>query len=442
MEEIPQSLLVNPGGKVPQRMHFGIPFLSHLHLHGGSSGVTIYDIFGNTGEDINEKIRRKIFEMKDRDFFTATQQEEILNFGWRSQQGLYFSGGLYQEFDFITYFPRDLAILAWEGNADYLDYPFDLSQLSATGDLLTVYHFGVNKLVNTRLTVGVRAKIYSSILNVRSTQNKGTFTTRMAETTSENIYEHRIADADVTIQTSGIASLEDNSSVGKFIGRAFFGGNLGLGFDLGATYDINERWTVSGSLLDLGAIVHAKDVETYHAYGDYVLDGIELLFPPLAEGAPTYPYYEDLENELEEQIPVDTLSTTYVQARPIKFNAGLLYRFGRIAQGSKSCDCLNQGGAVEREQSVGVQFYSIYRPKGPLTAVTLFYHRRLFNFLSVKTTYTLDSYSFSNVGLGMAADLGKFNAYFAVDNILDYGNLAKAKSVSLQLGLNIKMFEE
>lgn len=442
MEEIPQSLLVNPGGKVPQRMHFGIPFLSHLHINGGSSGVTVYDIFGSTGEDINGKIRRKIFEMKERDFFTATQQEEVLNFGWRSHRGLYFSGGLYQEFDFITYFPRDLAILAWEGNADYLDYPFDLSQVSATGDLLTVYHFGVNKSVNTRLTLGARAKIYSSILNVRSTQNEGTFTTRLAGEAGDNIYEHRIANADVKIQTSGIASLEENSSVGKFIGRAFFGGNLGLGFDLGATYDINERWTVSGSLLDLGFIVHAKDVETYHAYGDYVLDGIELLFPPLADGEPTFPYYEDLENELEEQIPIDTLRTTYTQVRPIKFNSGLLYRFGRIARGGKTCDCLNQGGAIEREQSVGVQFYSIYRPKGPLMAATLFYHRRLFDFLSVKATYTLDSYSFSNVGIGMAADLGKFNAYFAVDNIAHYGNLAKAKSVSLQLGFNIKMFEE
>ena len=37
---------------------------------------------------------------------------------------------------------------------------------------------------------------------------------------------------------------------GISIGRAFFGGNLGLGLDLGAAYEINNRWTASASILD------------------------------------------------------------------------------------------------------------------------------------------------------------------------------------------------
>jgi Family of unknown function (DUF5723) len=442
LEEVPQSLLLNPGGKVPQKRHFGIPFLSHLHLNGGSSGVTVYDIFGDTGENINRKIERKIFEMSDRDFFTATEQLELFNFGWRSKNGIYFSGGIYQEMDFILYFPRDLAILAWEGNANYLDYSFDLSQVNMRGDLLNVFHFGANKALTNSLTVGVRAKIYASLLNINSTNNKGTFTTRLGDVNSENIYEHTIADADMTFETAGIASLSDNFSTGKFISRAFFGGNLGVGVDIGATYDLNERWTTSASLIDLGAIFYTKDVETYHAYGDYTLNGIELLFPPLSAGEPAPPYYDDLETELEREIPIDTLHTSYVQARPLKANVGLLYRFGRVAKGSKECDCLNQGGAVEREQSAGLQFYSIARPKGMQLAGTLFYYRRLFEFLSLKGTYTIDTFSFSNIGLGMVGDFGRFNLYLAMDNILNYGNLAKAKSVSLQLGFNIKLYQE
>ena len=42
----------------------------------------------------------------------------------------------------------------------------------------------------------------------------------------------------------------------------------------------------------------------------------------------------------------------------------------------------------------------------------------------------------------VAADIGKLNFYFAIDNLLYYGNLAKAKSVSLQLGFNIKIDEK
>ncbi|HLU80654.1 MAG TPA: DUF5723 family protein, partial [Flavobacteriaceae bacterium] len=85
---------------------------------------------------------------------------------------------------------------------------------------------------------------------------------------------------------------------------------------------------------------------------------------------------------------------------------------------------------------------SIFRPKGPQMAGTLFYHRRLAEFLSAKATYTVDSYSFSNVGLGVSADIGKVNFYLAADNLIKYGNLAKAKSVSLQFGFNIIIDKE
>lgn len=439
LEEVPQALLLNPGGLVPQKSHFGIPFLSQVHINGGASGVTTFDIFGKSNVDINTRIRNKIFEMSEKDFFTLTQQLEIINFGWRSQKEIYFSGGVYQELDFISYFPRDLAILAWEGNRDYLDYEFDLGQLSTTGDLLTVYHFGANKRINKKWTAGARAKIYSSMISFKSTNNKGTFVTRLGDIDSPNIYEHIVTNADVKVQTSGIQSLE-GSSTGKVLSRAFFGGNLGLGVDLGATYEINDRWTASASVLDVGVIFHGKDVEQYHATGDYTLNGIELIFPPLSEGETTFPYYDDLEDEIEREIPVDTINSGYTQLRPVKVNAGVKYTFGKYL-GGVECDCLDKGG-IQRVQAVGLQYYSIIRPKGPQMAATLFYYHKLFKFLAAKATYTVDSYSFSNVGLGVAVDIGKFNFYIAGDNLLHYGNIAKAKSVSLQLGFNIKIDPE
>jgi len=441
-EEVPQSLLLNPGSKVKQDIHFGIPFFSQIHLNIGSSGISAYDIFGKSDVDITTRIRNKIFELKNTDFFTVTQQLEIINFGWRNRKEVYFSGGIYQEFDFITYYPRDLAILAWEGNRDYLDYEFDLGEISATGDLMTVYHFGVNKQFGKKLTLGIRAKLYSSILSFRSTNNSGSFVTRLGDENSENIYEHTVQNANLTVETSGYASLRDSNGGGvasEILGRAFFGGNIGVGVDIGGTYDITRNLSVSASILDFGAIFHSNDVETYHATGTYTLDGIELLFPPLSAGEETFPYYDDLVDEIERELPIDTLTTSYSQLRPLKINAGLKYSFGKLLGNSGVCDCLNPGGSDDLSQAVGLQFYSIYRPKGPQMAGTFFYYRRIAEFLSAKATYTVDPYSNSNVGLGLATDIGRFNFYIAADNLLRYGNLAKAKSVSLQLGFNIKI---
>ncbi len=443
VEEIPQSLLLNPGGNVPedQKLHFGIPFFSQLHVNAGSSGVTAFDIFGESDVDINSRIRSSIFAMKNTDFFTVTQQLELINFGWRTKKDFYFSGGIYQELDMITYFPRDLAILGWEGNRDYLNYEFDLGDLNTSGDLLTVFHFGANKQVSDRLTLGARAKVYSSMFNYQSINNSGSFVTRLGDGTT-NIYEHTLQEADVSVQTSGYGSLRNSGDVSgsadvlnRFLGRAFLGGNLGVGMDVGATYEINRNWSASASILDFGAIFHTKDVENYRATGSYTLNGIELIFPPLSDGESTFPYYSNLEDEITEQVPVDTLYNSYTVWRPLKINAGITYRFGKLL--GDECDCLNRGG--DDSQSLGLQLYSIIRPKGPQYAATLFYYRRVTDFLSAKVSYTADALSMDNIGLGIVGDLGKFNVYLAADNLLRYGNLAKANSVSLQLGLNIKI---
>jgi hypothetical protein len=445
VKEIPQSLLVNPGGIVEQKYHFGIPFLSQFHVNGGSSGVSVYDIFQDSESDINDRITNALKNLDNKDFFTVTQQLELINFGWRAKNEIYFSGGIYQEFDFILYFPKDLAVLTWEGNQDYLDYRFDLGEISTTGDFLTVYHFGANKQLTKKLTVGLRAKVYSSMISYRSVDNRGTFYTRLGDGTV-NIYEHILEGIDMKLETSGYASLTDldgsSEVISTILGRAFFGGNLGIGADIGATYDINDKISVSASLLDIGTIFHTKDAETYHAHGDYTLDGIGLLFPPLEIGEPAPSYWDDLEDEFENEVPIDTINQSYSQMRPVKVNAGLSYSFGRVLGGAGECDCRNRGGGIDRDQNVGIQFYSIFRPKGPQMAGTAYYYRRFTDYISAKATYTVDPFSNSNVGLGVVADIGKFNLYIAADNLLKYGNIAKAKSVSLQFGFNIKVGEE
>ena len=51
LEETPQAMLLNPGSRISYEYHFGIPFLSHIHVNGGSSGVSVYDIFQESSVD-------------------------------------------------------------------------------------------------------------------------------------------------------------------------------------------------------------------------------------------------------------------------------------------------------------------------------------------------------------------------------------------------------
>ncbi|SEQ71902.1 hypothetical protein SAMN05421824_2124 [Hyunsoonleella jejuensis] len=436
--EIPQTLLQNPGGRIDNKGYFGIPLLSHIHVNGGSSGISIYDLFAEDGRDFNLKIRNAVNQLRPNDFFTATQQIEVFSggfsFGPSYNKNKYISFGLYQELDFIGYFPKDYAVLALEGNQVNIGKPFNLSHFSLNADVLSVLHVGYNKQINDNFTFGVRGKIYSSVFNVNSTRNKGKFVTVAGE---NNIYDH-IFNLDLSLRTSGIASLldDENDDFQKDIKtikkRLLFGQNLGLGFDVGFTHQINNQWYWDASLLDVGFVRHTKDVENYELKDDFVFEGIDPLFPESENGQTADDYWSEIEQEFKDLFDLRTTQEKYTVWRPIKFNTSLNYAFGK--KKIKDCDCL----AEERNylNRVGMQLFIVNRPKGLQAALTAYYYRRIFNRLSAKVTYTLDSYNYSNIGLGVSANLWGLNVYVMADNFLAYQNLYDAQNVSLQLGLN------
>tara|TARA_R110002096_G_scaffold224331_1_gene413651 strand:+ start:4266 stop:5672 length:1407 start_codon:yes stop_codon:yes gene_type:complete len=433
--EIPQSLLQNPGGKVKNIGYFGVPLLSHIHFNGGTSGSTVYDVFADNGVDFNVKLQNAIYSMDSNDFSSFNQQLEIFSggfaFGPSYGKHEYLSFGLYQEFDFIGYFPKDYAVLALEGNQNNINRVFKASDFSATAEVISVLHVGYNKKVNEKFTYGFRGKIYSNILNLNSTQNKGSFVTRAGE---NNTYNH-IFNLDLALRTSGLASLTNDDSdfeAKDLTSRILFGGNLGLGFDAGFTYNLTDQWTFDASLLDVGFIRHSKDIENYEVKGNYTFEGVNPIFPESGNGQTADEYWSEIEEDFEELFKVDTTTTKFTTWRPAKFNASLNYAFGKKKE--KECNCIKED--VGYLNAVGMQLYVISRPKQPQLALTAYYYRRLFKGLRAKATYTLDSYSLHNIGLGLSAHLGGANFYIMADNFLQYQNIYNAQSVSLQLGFN------
>lgn len=441
--EVPQALMINPGMETDFQWHAGIPLLSGISIQAGSSGISVNDIFANDGLDINDKVRdRAISAMKIKDEFSGTIQIELLNGGFRGiDANTYYSFGIYNEIDFISYWPKDYAILAFEGNADKLNEQFDLSHLKTRGEMLNVFHFGINKKMNNSVILGARGKIYSSIIDFNSTRNKGYFVTTEGQ---NNILASTLS-ADMQVRTSGIDALESasdsNNVPGTIIKRGLFGGNLGLGLDLGFTYYLNGQTVLTGSLLDLGFIYHANSVENFALKGDETIEGVEIILPD-ALLDPDQAFWEDLVDEVEALVPFEETTNSYLSFRPTKLYASLRYNFGEPVEGSVDCNCdySNSGGGREitkYRNSLGAQLYVINRPQGPQSAISAFYQRRFGNFMALKTTYTADKFTLSNVGLGVSFQAGPVNWYLMADNLLAYQNIAGSNYASFQFGLNI-----
>ncbi|WP_300977252.1 DUF5723 family protein [Flavobacterium sp.] len=434
---IPQSLSLNPGADVSYRWYAGVPLLSGISANVGSTGFSAYDLFANNGVNFNTKLRNVIFSTSRNDRVSLNQQLEVFQGGFKVgdwNNTAYISFGMYEEVDVLSYVPKDLAILALDGNQNYLGKYFNLSDLNARAEMLSVFHVGYNKKINKKFTVGVRGKIYSSIFDARSTKNSGCLFT--IPYSGNTVYE-QIISANMLLNTSGIAKYDDegdDSDVAKDIQkRAFLGGNLGLGFDAGITYYPKKDIQITASILDIGFIRHTKEVESYRARGSYRYEGV---LPDFFSGTGG----NNITEEFEKAFPRDTLYGSYTSWRPVKFNASAQYSFGQTEE--ESCNCKPDDGTENYNNSVGLQYFAMSTPRAPMMALTAFYRKKLFTGLEAKATYTVDSFSSKNIGLGLSTQIGSVNFYLMADNLLELQDVAKAQSASFQLGLNLIFAEE
>ncbi len=442
VDDLSQSLLQNPGARIDFTKHIGIPFFSQIHLSAGSTGVTAYDIFSDGDDNVNQRVREVMNSITEGDYFSINQQLEVLSLGWKIGNRGYFSTGIYQELDVFAYFPKDPAILAFEGNANYIGQDFQFSDANFTGEVLTVYHAGLNYKVDAKLTVGGRFKLYSGVFNVESTGNEGVF--RTVETPGgPNFYRHEVSELNVRVNTSGYASLKDEENmtvdraVSELLSRSFFGQNVGLGVDLGFNYRVTDQFSVNGSIQDLGLMFHQEDVENYHYFGSFQTNGLEPLFPELDGNEPTIPYWEIFEERLDRSLQDETTNNGYTTWRPLKYNASFQFGTGKSIL---PCDYL-LSKKPRFMNLFGMIISGVNRPKGPTYGVTAYWDRKVTDNFRFRAAYSVDEFSLTKFGFMMSSRIDNFNIYIAANDIIGYTNLAKANSASLQLGMQF-IFKE
>lgn len=424
--ELPQTLLLNPAAETNYKFHFGVPLLSSFSTEFGSSGFTLSDIFAVDNRNINDKISTVLNNLTPKDFMKMNTQIEVLSGGFRVNDAIYLSFGFYEEIDAIGYYPKDIFTLLIEGNNAHLNKVFNASQLSYKLDVLGVIHAGITKKIDEKLTLGGRFKIYSSALNIESTNNTGTFTT--VEGTN-NLLTHYFNNININAKTSGLVEnneyIQDASS---YLKNTFLGGNLGIGFDVGFTYHLSPQLEFSGSILDFGFVNHKKNIKNTKVEGNFVYEGVDFLFSDDSSN-----YWTEINERFKEDLPTTEDEESYISWRPTKINAALKYSFGQ----RRSKICYDNRYKDFYTDAIGIQLYSVFRPLSLQMALTGFYEKTITDKIHTKLTYTVDDFSAANIGAGLSMQFGKVNLYGMFDNILAYRNLSSANSLSLQLGINV-----
>ncbi|MFT4801875.1 MAG: hypothetical protein ACI93N_001650 [Flavobacteriaceae bacterium] len=422
---LPQTLLLNPGLEIDYKFHIGMPLLSGFSSEIKSTGFSLSEIFSINNNTINDKISAVLNKIDANDYLKVNTQIEVFSAGFRFDKKTYVSFGFYQELDAIGYAPVDALTLINEGNTGYLNKSFSISEMIFKLDVLGVIHVGISRKVSDKLTLGGRFKVYSSALNLETTNNQGTFTTRLG---NNNIYTHHLDNVNLNVRTSGLISNNEYiSDASTYIENSLLGGNLGAGIDLGFTYHVTPQLQFSGSLIDFGFVQHTKNIKNNLIEGSFTFEGIEFEFDSNRN------YWGELDAALKEQLPIVNNEDSYTSWRPSKVNAAIKYSFGE----KRSKYCYDNILKDFYTNAFGAQLYSVFRPLRQQFALTSFYEKSFSNKLQAKITYTIDDYSYYNIGVGVSAKIWKINFYGILDNLTKLSDISSANNVSLQFGFNL-----
>ncbi len=113
--DLPQTLMLNPGSETELEKHLGVPLLSNLYLSVGASNKNINYNNVIAGADNEDEILRNVYDqnLSGQDVFKLNQQIEVFSMGFRLKKDRrsYLSFGIYQEINAFSNYPHSIADL-------------------------------------------------------------------------------------------------------------------------------------------------------------------------------------------------------------------------------------------------------------------------------------------------------------------------------------------
>lgn len=390
MRFIPQSGYANPSLLPVGRINIGLPGISSIYANFGNSGFTLNDLFKTSGGVVSYNMDGVLGKLKKNNYITASIHVDLLSFGFKVQKN-YFSFNLTEKADLWFRYPKDFLDFAWKGNGAFLGTEKNFN-FGINASHYREWGFGYIRELNEKLTIGGKFKLLGGMENVSTKKTDVKFYTDPID------FSYRIS-SDILINSSVDTGQYSNLNPTSYL---FSFKNTGLGVDLGATYQLNEKFNFSASLIDLGYINWKSSTQNFYSKNP----GATILYKGVgfdALGVDTL----KLEKALQEM--GDSLKNTF----EIKDDHHDRYKTYLPAQ-------LYIGGNynINDKNYAGVLLYAQLLDKTFRPGITLSMSSRVGKVLSSVLSYSIFNRSYSNIGFGFSLNLGPVQLYAVSDNVL------------------------
>jgi hypothetical protein len=430
MHSIPQSNLTNPAMQCNCSFNISgilaLPVNFELSNTGFNYSDFIHKGTGNQKDSLVFDIPNVIGKLKKTNFLIFDYYLNIFSAGFKLKD-FYFSFNVTDKFNFRFGYPRDLIKAIYEGNGgSFLGHTIDAGGLGISANYYREYAFGISAKIDKKFTVGIRPKLLFGKFNIYTRKNDITWKTYDSDfgyqfhsdieiNSSQPFYTfNNLYYSSKTHQVEGNFS-GNNPTLMKVMMNNH---NVGFGLDLGLIYKANDRFTFSGSIIDLGIIKWKDNVNTFTSKGDFYYDGLNI--NPYLHGS------DSLSRATGQNLQDSILSIFSPSLQKNSYNS---YLTAKIFLGGEYV--FNDNFSLALLTKSEILLHTI------IPSVTISAIGNINDKLSGCVTYTIINNSFLNAGVGIMFKASIFQFYAVTDNLVAVFAPFLSKNVSLNLGCNL-----
>jgi len=446
--KIPQNHFLNPAIKPSNSIYIGLPVLTNINAAINNNFLELTDVFTPdlkadsiiSFQNPNFDLNRFANKLKEHNNISADFNIQLFGLGFMIGKDLNIFIDINDRINASASLPKDLMKLYIQGPEQFQNLSIDLSGLNMKAQYFREFGVGFSKNITSKLRIGAKAKMLVG-LGSFSLDNRN-MTLKVNDDYSQTI------NADATMNASGkerFSTLKTDLDSMKNKGNAFRGllsfgkdymktpfSNLGFGIDLGAVYNLNNMFSFSASITDLGFINWKDDLKSYDAKQTFNFQPVSL-----ADVVNQTISIDDFKSMI-----LDTIKASFIEnPSPSSFRT---YLPAGVLLGA-NINLLNV-------LSFGVLSESKIYSGQIKEAVTLSANAYLGKILSASLSYTSANYSFNNFGFGLAFKAGPAQIYLIADKIPvnwskvyfkkngDYSPMRfpdQWNTLNLQIGMNI-----
>lgn len=377
-------------------VYVGIPALSGIHFSGSHSGFVYHDLYKLRQDDsVLIDVDNALSKMKSKNYLSYSAGIDLLSFGFRVKNN-YFHANITEKAWIKFAYPKELMDLVANGNGNYTGQFLDFSKTGFDASHYREYAIGYARKINDRWNAGLRLKYLYGMENASTTAGNLGFATAADDYTLS-------IPTDIVINTSTLANSDEgydpltdgNGSESSRAIRHYLTGmkNRGFALDLGGTFQMDETWNFSASILDIGAIRWKENTRNYKTgKGEYSFGGIDLedFISDDSNG-------QSVLDSLGNTFTTDETYSPYTERLPVQAYLGSHYN-------------------LNDKSFIAATLHGEFFKRTLQPAASIAYHRKVGNHFAFQVAWSYINHDFLNAGAGWWVYAGPVQFYIMTEN--------------------------